>query len=184
LPEWITAVKPYAELAQIAATVGALVVGAIWSRRTIFKKREEFPKIRLTHSIFASKVDDQHRFLRVTLTIENQGQVLFRLDEVDTWLYQMNPWPEGILDEQKMVEPGQGHYRWPGVPGASNRMVETKKVEIEPGETQDFPFDFVFDVGVRAVIVYSYVNNPTKKAGIGWNLSTVHETEGQGRGPE
>lgn len=110
--------------------------------------------------------------------------MLSRLDEVDTWLYQMNPWPDDVLDEQKMLEPGQGHYRWPGVPGVSNRMVKTKKVEIEPGETQDFHFDFVFDVGVRTVIIYSYASNPVKKAGIGWDISTVHEMESEGRGPE
>jgi hypothetical protein len=175
VPAWISVVKPYADLLLTIATVGALTVGAIWSRRTIFKKREEFPKIGLTHSIYASTINSQHRFLRVTLTIENQGQVLVRLDEVDTWLYQLNPWPEDILDEQKMLEPGQGHYRWPGVQGVTNRIVETKKVEIEPGEMQDFSFDFVFEVGVRVVIVYSYVNNPTKREGIGWNLSTIHE---------
>jgi hypothetical protein len=178
LSEWITVVKPYADLLLTLTTVGALIVGAIWTRRTVFKKREEFPKIRLAHSNYTSTIDSQHRFLRVTLTIENQGQVLVGLDEVDTWLYQLNPWPGDILDEQKMLEAGQGHYRWPGVRGVSNRMIETKNVEIEPGETQDFAFDFVFDIGIRTVILYSYVNNPTKKAGIGWNLSTIYEMEG------
>ena len=171
----IDCVKPYIEVTQAVATVAALVVGAVWSRRTIFKKREEFPKIRLGHAIHTAVVDETHRFVRISLTIENQGSVLVRLDEVDSWLYQVAPWPDDILSEEKMLDVDRGDYRWPGVPGVSNRMIRPQKVEIEPEETQELHFDYLMTREVRTIIAYSYVNNPTKKIGIGWNTSTVHD---------
>ena len=175
---WIEAVRPYLDAGQILVTVGAVIVGGVWSRRTIFKKREEAPKIRLVHSVYTSFIDDANRFVRVSLVIENQGQVLIRLDEVDSWLYQVAPWPEDILSEEKMIEKELGHYKWPGVPGMTSRMIRPQNVEIEPNEVQEFHFDYVFPRYVQIIVAYSYVNNPTKAIGIGWNTSTIHDMVG------
>lgn len=172
---WIETVRPYFEVGQTIVTIGAVIVGAVWSRRTIFKKREEAPKIRLAQSLYTSFVDDGNRFVRISLVIENQGQVLIRLDEVNSWLYQIVPWPEDILSEERMVDSQLGHYRWPGVPGTTSRLIRPQNVEIEPNEVQEFHFDYVIPRYVRTIVAYSYVNNPTKAIGIGWNTSTIHD---------
>ena len=172
---WIKSVQPLVDTIASAVTVVALIVGAVWSRRTIFKKREEAAKIRLSHNIFSIPINEDKRLVRIKLTIENQGSVLVCLDELDTWMYQVKPLPSEILDEKKMLDHNLGCYKWPGVLGASSRTVKPQNVQIEPNESQDFHFDFVIENEIEVVIVYSYVNNPTKKIGIGWNLQTIHE---------
>jgi len=52
--------------------------------------------------------------------------------------------------------------------------------EIEPGESEEFHFDFTIHQSVSRVLVYSYLENATKrrrrkKQKIGWQLSTVYE---------
>jgi hypothetical protein len=48
--------------------------------------------------------------------------------------------------------------------------------EIEPGELDEFIFDFVIPLDVRKVQFYSHVQNVTKrKRNVGWNTSTIYD---------
>lgn len=74
----------------------------------------------------------------------------------------------------------------PGATEVGWTMIEERKLssatnyEIEPGETEEFHFDFTIPNNVSRVLIYSHLENPRKhgwfgREKIGWNLSTVCE---------
>lgn len=57
--------------------------------------------------------------------------------------------------------------------------------EVEPGETEEFIFDFVIPSEVIKVQVYTHVENITKSTkNIGWNTTTIHDVGGATNGQE
>ena len=45
--------------------------------------------------------------------------------------------------------------------------------EIEPGESEEFAFDFILPATVETILVYAYVGN-TLKDNLGWGLTTLY----------
>jgi hypothetical protein len=65
------------------------------------------------------------------------------------------------------------------------------KAELEPGETDQFNFDFFIDPAIETVSVYAYLENVTKsKHGrwrwskprkLGWSVTTLHDISRAGK---
>ncbi len=177
-------IKSYLDVLQSVLTIIGIFIGAYWVLRNLYKRREEAVKIRLKHDVYSKPIDRGHHFLRVSLIIENLGNVRIKLNKINTYLFKVKPWPPDILNYEKMHAEGYGYYNWPAVSEDSNRIIMPDKVVIEPNELDEFHFDFVFESSVKAIFIYSYVENPTRKRwffwkiiGIGWNLSTTYDIE-------
>ena len=159
------------------AKVLALGVAAWWTWQTYVKKRLQFPSAKLEH-VISNWEDGEMKFLRVTLRMTNTGNVLIRIAEGCTWIQQLTPLSMEIQDAIRAgkdpVTENTTEFGWPVLKERTMRVTASKEqFEIEPAEIEEFPFDFVIEGDVSRVLVYSYVENQTKK--IGWNLNTVYE---------
>lgn len=77
-----------------------------------------------------------------------------------------------IVDGDRTKE-DEAEAPWPLL---SEVELSGEKDEIEPGESEEFHFDFVIDPEIETVIVYSYVKNQIKRdREIGWNKTSVYD---------
>lgn len=170
---WIDIIRPYAEVGQAVATIGAVLVGGFWTYMMFIRRRSMYPKLRLTHTVYTRNIDEEHRFLRVTLTFENQSNVLVKIREITSRILQLEPWPDDIISPGLELGHNHASFEWPYV---DYRDIDPQKVEIEPGELDEYCFDYVVDREIKAVIFYSWIKNLRKRK-IGWQLSTPHNLD-------
>ncbi len=187
----IDQINDYASAAQSIATVAAFGVGGFWAWRAFVRSRQSFPEVKVTHSFFHEVIDRRWRLVRVSLRIENKGNVLIRTGSVETRLLQLKPWPPEIkaalssrtadselLDSGKMLEADAPDYTWPYV---AHRSVAPRRVEIEPNESEEFYFDFIIRRHWEKLLVYSYVENRRKRVRkLGWPLTSVLDLSRKG----
>jgi hypothetical protein len=171
----ITFWKDVADLAQSLFTILAICVGAA----LYFKQRRRFPRAKITHQIVDKAVSPDKILLRVVVTVENQGEVLLCLQSGFAGVQQVAPCPEALIESVKtngdIVKAGKQEAEWDTL--AEKEITFTRKErEIEPGEEEDFNFDFLVDADIRTVLVYSYFRNENKKnREVGWNKTTIYD---------
>jgi hypothetical protein len=170
----------FSAMESIAKSV-ALIVAGWWTWQTYVRKRVRFPGAKVEHLINHWE-DAEHRFLRVTLRMTNTGNVMIPITEGFTWIQQMTPLPEPlhgtILAGGNPLQAHTTEFGWTLI---GERQLQDEGIyEIEPGETDEFHFDFMIPKSVLRVLIYSHLQNQKKRGlfggkEIGWNLSTICE---------
>jgi hypothetical protein len=167
--------KDIAALTQSLFTILAISVGAF----LYFKRRRRFPRAKITYQIVDKRISNNKILLRVVITVANQGEVLLSLESGFAGVQQVAPCPEALIESLKetddIVKEGKHEAEWDTL--VEKKIVFTRNErEIEPGEEEDFNFDFLIDADVRTVIIYSYFKNESKKRhGIGWNKTSIYD---------
>ena len=173
--------KDAASTIESAAKVMALVVGGWWTWKAYVRKRILFPSAKVEH-VISYWTEAEIKFLRVTLRMTNNGNVLIPIGEGCTWIQQVTPVPQQIYDAvaggEDPVQPNTTEFGWTQI--GERKLNPMEGFEIEPGEAEEFHFDFTVHQGVSRVLVYSYLENSTKgrwwkTKRIGWQVSTVYE---------
>lgn len=175
-------IKDAAAAIESTAKVGALIVAGWWTWHAYVRKRIRFPSGKVEH-VISDWEDSGIRFLRVTLRITNTGNVLIPIGEGCTWIQQVTPVPHAISDAvakgKDPVQKGTTEFGWTMI--GERKLNPAGDFQVEPGEAQEFYFDFTFDGDASRVLVYSYLENSVegrllwKPKKIGWQLSTVYE---------
>lgn len=172
--------KDAASAIESIAKILALVVGGWWTWQTYVRKRVQFPSAKVEHVIHHWE-DGELKFLRVTVRMTNTGNVLIPIAEGCTWVQQLTPLPpevqNAICSGKDPMPPDATEFDWDMI---KERTLKAGQFEIEPGEVEEFHFDFTIEQSVSRVLIYSHMENPTKSGWwgtkkIGWNLSTVYE---------
>lgn len=171
----VTFWKEVADIAQSLITVLAILTGGY----LYFKRRQRFPRAKITHQIADRLISEDKIVIRVVVTVVNQGEVLLSLVSGFTGVQQFAPCPVALLDSLK----SKGHIVKEGKFEAEWDCLEEKKIvianrerEVEPGEEDEFNFDFVVSADVKSVLVYSYLKNKSKKGReMGWNKTSVYD---------
>jgi hypothetical protein len=178
--------KDAASALESVAKVLALLVGGWWTWQIYVRKRVRFPSVKVDH-VIKHWEDAGLKFLHVTLRITNTGNVLLPIAEGCTWVQQVTPLSEEIQSAisagDDPARPKTTEFPWPLI---EKRDLNAEDYEIEPGEAEEFHFDFTMNKGVSRVLIYSHIENAKKKKWlsakkIGWNLSTlyeIHESQG------
>lgn len=171
--------KDSAGIAKDLATVAAIVVGGFWSYMLFVRKRQKYPRAKITHEISHSLIADSKLLLHIVATISNTGDVLLSIIYAETRVQQMLPVLPELSDSiQRGNDPvveGRTEIDWPQLASREIRR-ERGQFEIEPGESDEIHYDFILDVNVQTIKIYSYFENiakPGKK--IGWPLITVYD---------
>ena len=88
-----------------------------------------------------------------------------------------------VAQRRDSVERDQAEILWDTL-GDRHCDFSGEGCEIEPGETDEFIFDFVIPTQISKVQIYSDVENLKKwKKNIGWNKTTIYDIgKGQGDG--
>jgi hypothetical protein len=185
LQEWLTAWKDYADPVQSTLTSIAIVIGGLWTLSQFFSGRFSKPKLTVSHSIEHWPAEEQV-ILHVVVRVVNVGSVLVRPEQLQVRVQQLLPLTEDVTERLRLGEdpvgPTETEVLWPLL---CERYYAWKvPTEIEPGESDDYFFDFVIAAEVSAVQVYSHLPNPVKK-GVGWNTTSVYYvSNGGARGQE
>lgn len=173
--------KDLSEVLKNYATIGAFIIGGFWVYLTFVRKREKYPRANVTHRIIHKKIDDKRILLKVTIDIHNTGATVMHIDRRLVRVQQMVPWPMVSLGpvclKKERTEEQESEIQWPllGEVDMSGSGKE-QRCEIEPGEKEEFDFDFVIDSEIKSVVIYSYLKNWKKgRKEIGWNKTTIYD---------
>ncbi len=171
--------KDIAAIVKDSVTVVAIGVGGAWTYLLFIRRRQKYPRAKITHDIMHRSLTTQKTLLRIAVTISNSGDVLLSLVSEIIRIQQILPPPSEVLHsiahEQDLVREGQREALWPSI-GSRRLTWAAGKFEIEPGESDELHHDFVIDADVQTIKVYTYFTNLTKRdREIGWRLTTIYD---------
>lgn len=169
-------VKDLSEVLKNYATIGAFVLGGFWAYIAFIRKREKYPRASISHEIIHKKIDDKI-LLRVGVCICNDGDTIMSLSRKLVRIQQMIPCSDNILKtiDGERTKEDEAEIQWPLL-GEVDLSGKEQRCEIEPGEKEEFDFDFVIDSEIKSVVIYSYFKNRKKiRKKIGWNKTTIYD---------
>jgi hypothetical protein len=183
-PEWLEAVKGFAEVWEAILTGLAIVVGGIWTYLLVVRKREVIPRAEVTHEIIQQPLAGGRRLLHVFTRVSNCSQVLLTLVSGVCRVQQVLPVPEEFAKAIELgkdpVPLGESEFAWPLLSERDFQWQDCPR-ELEPDEIDEILCDFVIDADAKVVEVYTYLKNKKKKRReIGWHLTTFYDLQSKG----
>ncbi len=169
--------ESWSNVAANAGQLAAILVGGWWAYTRFIRQREEFPRATLEQIVTHRELGPEHTFLRVAVKIDNVSTVLLSTDQVRTDVYQVLPVTQDVseaLAEGRLVPDGEREAGWPCVASYEG----AGPGQIEPGEGDEFGFDFVIPTQLAAVFIYSYIKNVTQEGReLGWGVTSLYDLE-------
>ncbi len=169
--------KDLGETCAAWATTAAVILGGWWAWRRFGQSREAKPWANVEHAVVSKKLTDEKWLLRVTVSVHNKGKVRLNLGKGEVRVHNLLPYTasevKGLIDQLAKPDERQTEAAWDLLEKVdfSERNL---RHELEPTESDHVHFDFFLEKTVKAVIVYSHIENSTKP-GIGWNETTLHD---------
>lgn len=158
------------------ATIVALAAAGWWTFVLFVQKREKYPRARTTHDLRLLCEIDDYRILRVSVKLENLGNVLIELRSGRVSIQAIRPvpddWKASILQGQAIPRVEGREFEWPDIEEFPLEWGDNG-YRIEPLESEEFHFDLKIADTIEAVQIYSYFKNVTEKRESGWNCTTV-----------
>jgi hypothetical protein len=170
----IVAINNFCEaFASLVTGIGILAAG-LWAFFQFSLSRLRFPRASIEHEIIVKPLTSKKRLLHVIATVSNTGHVLIPITSVWTKLYLISPVAEQIRTALEAGEPVNYEGAEVDWPEFDCRQIthEKDKAEIEPGESERFEFEFIFDVDLKIVSAYTFFKNSVKN-GPGWCRTTI-----------
>jgi len=137
-PGWLKYAKDATATVQSVATIIALVVGAWW----VLRRRRTRPRANFKHIVSHVPLDEDTYLVRVTVAVENVGDVLLRLEESIGAIRQVVPLHDQVrpaLRARGTLETSeQSKLAWPFI---DTRRRDWSGNEIESGESASFEFE-------------------------------------------
>ena len=173
----VSSVREFFEVVESIVTSGALIAAGIWSYLLFVKRRQRFPRAKISHEVICRPAFGDKWLIHVVVTIDNIGEVLLELEEGFVRVYQMLPVPKSLADVVEAgddpVSKGEAEIDWTDL-GTREFYWQEAEQEIEPGENDWIHSDFAIVSEIETVQVYSYFKNKSKKGReIGWNYTTI-----------
>ena len=173
--------KNTVEIVEKIITIGAILVGGLWTYWIFIKNRQRYPRAKVINNAYQLVASGKSNILRVNLIVRNIGNVLIQIDEISIVVSQIEPIPEGVVSQirrkEESIPNGQTEYAWDQIAGRSMKY-DYHENEIEPGESQSYQFDFRLAKNVKKVEIYSAVNNITKPSKhLAWDCTTIFDIE-------
>ena len=160
----MTDIKDIAQIVQSVATVVAVMIGAAW----FIIKRKYAYRVSISQEINHWNLGNGKYWIRVTVTINNQGDVQIKLRKGFTELQQIKP--IALKDIEKAIAKGKdpvqtnlSYIIWPHI---QRRELDGdyNYREIEPSEKEEIHVDFIIDDYIEIVQAYTCIENDKKIA--------------------
>ena len=168
--------KDSLQAVQALITVVAVLTAGLWSYLLFIRRRQKFPRARLTHEVISKLISSEKRLIRVVITVENVGEVLLEVERGEIHLQRIMPLGESVASKIAMEEnsvPCDDEIDWPAL-GVRELKWEKHELEVEPGEDENLHYDFVIDSDVETIQVYSHLKNRSKKRrDLVWQCTTL-----------
>jgi hypothetical protein len=145
-------------------TAVAILIAGIWTWLLFIRQRLRYPRANLEHRV-RHWTTGSTTVLHVAVRVSNVGSVLIKVQSAMTRLYQLDPLDEPIRraveSKGDAVAPNASEAKWPILVERACKWTDDS-YEIEPGESDEFLFDFFLSSDVRRVQVYSHLTNRSK----------------------
>lgn len=161
--------KGIAEIAQSVAVFAVAAGGAL----LYLRRRQRFPRARMTHQILHKQICNEQVLVLVVVTIANLGEVIIHLKKGFTRIRQVTPGAAEFLAECEPEKLRGCDLGWLMI---DEKHADLSHVEIEPNEDQDFCFEFIVPSRAETISIYSHFENQKKTTReIGWNKTSWYE---------
>ena len=188
MPDAFAVIAEYKDAAstiQSVLTMGAIVLGGVWTYMLFVRQRLSFPRINLDMAAETVTLSDTGRMVRVSVFLKSAGSVVVRSACAQLRLRQVAPVHHSIRHVADAigkgydpVPAGKARIEWPMLVGREWNWSQ-KQFEIEPGEKDSLHADFFIDKDVSTIELYFFMRNSRKRRkGLGWTitrLSTLQE---------
>ena len=182
-------IKVIGESIQPWVQIGAIIVAGVWSYFLFIRNRVDYPIAKIDQTITHADIDADHVCVSVFISLSNCGKVLLKLDSCILTIQQILPLHEDI--RQKIanspldaLKSGEVEYLFiekrtqVGWHEIGCRVVtwQEGEISIEPGETEEFQYEFILEKGIEKIRVISYHRNVRySKARMGWRRTTLYD---------
>jgi len=167
-----------AKAIEAIATTLALGLGGLWTWLLFVRHRQRYPRAKVSHEVQHRRLVSGGILLHITVTLENNGDVLLgavgyllRVQQVLPLHDKVKP----VAQPNSTLPTNRTEIPWPSL--AERRIAWARgQFEIEPGETDRIYCDVVVPDHIETVEVYSYFDNAAKhKRRVGWTITTLHD---------
>jgi hypothetical protein len=172
-PYTIENIKKGAEIFYILFQVVAISTAGVWAYRRFGLRREGVARGAISHHITHRVLTDNTVHIQITVTFSNIGNVLWTIDAKSernfTSLQLIKPiTPEKLADIETQVANGdESDYQWPLL----KRWDFRENMEVEPSDTDDITYEFVYDNSIKTILVYSLYEWDSKPV----DITTVYD---------
>jgi hypothetical protein len=184
-------VKLVSDVVSNVVTIAAVAIGGVWTYLTFIRERTRWPKANLELVMSHRELTPERTLLHVKVKVHNAGRGLMKLDELQVHVRHVFPLSEETsreLEDGALIDEHSGKARWrsrkqdrhaclwgPGQP--EPRSVEP---EVEPGENDEYPNDFIVPSSLKTVFVYVYLKNVARRGReqLGWTVTSYYDLAG------
>lgn len=178
----LNTVKTVSDVAANAATIFALLIGAGWALWIFFRERAGKPKAGLALEVSHRQLTEDEQLLHVKVIVQNTGRRRIPVPELRVDINRVLPLDEettASVRDQGLVPTTRTEAKWPEVDGRVKKWPESERPEIEPGERDEYCFDFVVPTTLTLSSVYAYLPNVTRRdREMGWSTTTLYDISG------
>lgn len=188
----LTTIKEIGESFKPIVEIVAIVIAGLWAYRIFIKNRVEYPFGEIKHNISHWHLEENKVYLSVIVTIKNAGNVLLEIESGRIYIQQVRPLLDdlkGLIQNADLQNLREGKVEnlfhdkgskisWREL-GYREPHWGNGEISIEPGETEEFQYDFILDRSVQTVRVITYFRNiKFRKPEIGWRLTAMYDLKG------
>ena len=159
----------------------AIVVGGVFAlvKFQVFRTFE--PHLTVTHEVSHRFVSPSYVHIDVTATLHNSSRVKVEVEDAYFSLQQIAPLLDEQIDDlytQVIVDEEFTHFQWPRLYKVPWEWLAGDLI-VEPGESHQETCEFIVEIGIASVGVYTYFYNPDFREGAnvaeGWGTYTVYD---------
>jgi len=170
---WLAASKDTFSAFKDVATIIGIGAGIWW----FFKRRQHRPRLDVSLTISHHALDDDRMLVAIGATLKNHGVLPVRIVRATAFIQQVSPPSAETLASIKERAPHKP-VNQPEIPWESLEACECDPViEIEPGETDHYLWDFIAYRSVRTLRAYVRFDNEQRggRGQLGWNATTLYD---------
>lgn len=178
--EFFNQYKDAFDALQACATVLALIIGAYWTWWIFIGKRTKYARAEVSHTIKHRQIAPHKVLLQVWINVKNIGESVIKLNSWFIWIQQVEPvvpeFLEKLANNEDLIDDDENQIKWPSL-YERYREGPAGFREIEPGVQDRIYSEFILDIAVQTIMVYTYIDEPTKSYVIGWETTSVYDIE-------
>ena len=176
-----TRAKDLAGVVQSMITVVAIAAGGVFAFYKLQIFRDFEPHLNVSNSISHRRVGTKYVHVAVIATLHNSSRVEVELRRGFFRLQQLAPISdEGVesLYAQVFIDAEKEYLQWPILEEVP-RVWDEGELIVEPGESHSETYEFIVEMGIESVIIYTYFYNPQhsrhSRTAEGWHATTIYD---------
>ena len=162
---------------QVIVTAIAIFMAAAFALFKLQIFRVFAPHLTISQRVSHRPVGESYIHIDVAATLQNNSKVKVDLIEGLFLLQKIAPMKDQEVESlyaQVFVDKEIDDILWPVIDEVHRSWKEHALV-IEPGESYQEACEFIVEVTVKSVLVYTYFYNPFSSASKGWGATTIHD---------